>query len=56
METQLTKLIITINRLSQKLSSVCKDLDKISEILQDPEIVASIYSNKPETLSPEDYD
>ena len=56
MESKVAKLIILIKHLTEKMSGVCKDLDKIATILQDTEIVAIIGFDNLQTISKEDYE
>lgn len=56
MEIKFAKLIVLIEHLSDKLNGLCKDLEKVSSVLQDPEIVAIIGLNNSNAISKEDYD
>lgn len=56
MNDKIIKLIALITRLSKKLSLVCKDLDKVSELLQDPEILPTTQLVVMGVLTDEDYD
>lgn len=56
MSNKIVKLIILINRTSDKLRQICDDMDKISNILQEPEFLAVSNENNQGVLTPEDYD
>ena len=56
MSNKIVKLIVFINRLSKKMKGMVVDLDKIAELLQDPEILPVLSENDLGVLTPEDYD
>jgi hypothetical protein len=56
MKVKVLRLIIRITKVSEKLKSVTEDLDKISEMLQDPEILSVIGFNNDTPINTQDYD
>lgn len=56
MKNKIVKLIISITRLSEKMKSVTKDLDRIADLLQDREILLLLKSENLKSLSTEDYE
>lgn len=56
MKIKLVKLILIVTRLSTKMASMSKDLDKIADLLQDPEILSVLGDKHLGVLTDEDYD
>lgn len=56
MDKKIVTLIIRITRLSETMKSMTKDLDKIAELLQDPEILPVFAESGFGVVTSEDYD
>lgn len=56
MKFKIVKLIVIVTRLSKKMENMSKDLYKIAELLQDPEILSVLGESNEGALTPEDYD
>lgn len=56
MEFKFVSLIVHLTRLSEKLKSLTFDLDKVADLLQDPQILALTGVNFEGVVTPEDYD
>lgn len=56
MKLKLVKLVLTVSRLSKKMESMSKDLDKIANLLQDPEILSVLGDKNLGALTFEDFD
>ena len=56
MKIKFVKLILIVTRLSKKMESMSKDLDKIADLLQDPEILSVLGDKDLGVLTSEDFD
>lgn len=56
MDKKIVTLIIRISRLTDKMRSMSDDLEKISEWLQDPEILSLFAEKGLGVVTHEDYD
>jgi hypothetical protein len=56
MKIKFVKLILIVTRLSKKMEAMSKDLDKIADLLQDPEILSVLGEKNLGVLTLEDFD
>ena len=56
MKIKFVKLILIVTRLSKKMELMSKDLGKIADLLQDPEILSVLSDKDLGVLTFEDFD